>query len=130
MRMAVAMGPALRGAVAAAIAAGAFITLRQTFHGDCLIPTYDVLRLFWFFSLPIVFVVAFVWLISEAATPLIMLLGRAGPTRVQAILAGVVVYVAIGASGYLLAPDLPGGLFYQQGMLVMSGNFSHEARGY
>lgn len=141
-RMAVLAGPAARGAAAVAIAAGSFVWFRQRFHGDCIIPfpnrVFDDTEIYWFAFPLLLFTIAFVWLISEAVTPLIMLLGsRAAPTRAQAILAGVSFYAAIGVAGYLLAPELPGSLVYQEwyrefvwafwpaGMLVMSGNFSN-----
>ena len=147
MSTAVSIGAALRGLAAAAIASASFIWFRQRFYGDCIIPfpryVYDDTEIYWFLFPLLVFVVGFVWLISEAAFPLMLLSGgRVAPSRAQTVLAGVAVYIAIGASGYLLAPELPGGLVYQEGyrefvwafwpagMLVMSGNFSNVECGY
>ncbi len=129
-----------RGAVAGTIAAGSFLALRYAFHGDCLIPTYNALRLSLFATLPVAFIFGFVWLVSELVYPVVLMWGvSAVSKRRQAVLAGMAGYVAIGIAGWLLAPELPRYLdvsrqwvwiFWPVAMLIMSGNFSNVACGY
>ncbi len=137
---------ALRVAVALALAAGSFLALRYTFHGECIIPTYyalpsyHFLRFLFFATLPVAFVIGFVWLVSELAYPLVSVSGlRTVSARRQSLLAGVAAYLAIGVAGWLLAPALPRYLdisrewvwiFWPIAMLVMSGNFSNFGCGY
>ncbi len=131
---------ALRAAVAVAIAAGSFVALRYSFHGDFIIPTHDTLRLLWFAALPATFIIGFVWLVSELAYPLVLVWGRRTVSaRRQAVVAGVAAYLAVGIAGWMLAPELPryldisrewAWIFWPVAMLAMSGNFSDVACGY
>jgi hypothetical protein len=120
---------------AAAIAAASFVTIREEFQGDCLLPFYDMTRAVVLFTLAIGFALAFIWFVSEVTQPVL----RSGSL---AIAFGVVTYAATGFAGWLASPNLPHyfgddeplratiWVFWSVGLLFRTGNFSNVPCGY
>ena len=134
-----ASSPFLRVAGALALALGSFVALRQRYHGDCVIPDYD---LFLFLLLPALFLAGFVWLISEATYLLASVTGmRRLPASLLSIGAALVTYAIVAYVVWLSSP-VPSdqrdneafralmSAFWSVGFLFKSGNFSDVSCGY
>jgi hypothetical protein len=126
--------PLLRVAGALALAVGSFVALRQRYHGDCIFPDYDPEL---FLLLPVLFLIAFVWLISELACPL---LSGVGMRRLVSIALGLATYAAVAGVAWALEPSLKYehgagfralmSVFWSVGFLLKTGNFSDYSCGY
>jgi len=130
--------PLLRVAAALALAVGSFVALRQRYHGDCIFPDYDPEL---FLLLPVLFLIAFVWLISELACPLLAVAGmRRLAARLVSIALGLTTYAAVAGVAWALEPALKYehgagfralmSVFWSVGFLLKSGNFSDYSCGY
>ena len=136
---------ALRACMAIALTVASFVALRNRYHGDCLIPGYyyneadDLLR---FLIFPALFLVGFIWSLSELVYPWLLLKGmRRLPARLLSIALGLVTYTAVASVAWALSPvpmedgDDKGiraltSVFWSVRLLAETGNFSYYSCGY
>lgn len=135
----VVFNPSIRIAAAVALAVGSFVALRQRYHGDCVVPDYD---LFLFLLLPVLFFVAFAWLTAELMYVLAAMTAiRRSAARLLSIPAALVAYALVAYITWLSSPlpsDQPDNealrawmsAFWGVGLLFKSGNFSNVSCGY
>lgn len=132
---------ALRGSAAIVLTVASLVALRNRYHGSCVVPgdslgDGDFLL---FLLLPVLFLIGFVWALSELAYPLLLAMGVRLP-RVAAIALGLGVYGIVGWVAWLMWP-VPVDIheqdfrafvsaFWSLGFLLETGNFSHHSCGY
>jgi len=132
---------ALRTSAAVALTAGSLIEFRNRYYGDCVILGDGLgdgdFLLFLFF--PVLFLIGFVWALSELAYPLLVVMGVRLP-RLASITLGVSTYAIVGLAAWLMWP-VPVDIheqgfraftsgFWSIGFLLETGNFSHHSCGY
>jgi hypothetical protein len=128
----------LRACSAIALTVASFVALRNRYHGGCLIPDYD---LPWFLILPTLFLIGFIWAVSELVYPWLLLKGmRRLRGRLVSIALGLTPYVAVACVACALSPvpvDIHDNWFraftsgfWSVGFLAETGNFSHYSCGY
>lgn len=157
MNRAISSATLLKGArlaAAFALTAGAFIATRQLFHGWCLFPRspwhatpwgYPQIERVFFYLLPIVFLLGFLWLVWEFVYPILAAAGiRKTGARLLAIGLALAIYAGVGYVGWMTTPedtykyiDRGGGptakvvwAFWDIGLLLRTGNFSTHGCGY
>jgi hypothetical protein len=141
---------ALRACAAIALTVASFVELRNRYHGGCLIPGYqsdgtdDLLR---FLIFPTLFLIGFIWSLSELVYPWLLLKGmRRLDARWLSIALGLAVYAAVSV-GWMI-PPVPvergqsrwedgrwqiqefTSVFWSVRVLAETGNFSHTSCGY
>jgi len=143
-----------RLAAAFAVTAAAFVATRQLFHGWCLLPdapwegyhwNYPQIERWLFYSLPIVFLLGFLWLMWEFVYPILVAGGmhKTG-ARLLAIGLALAIYVGVGFIGWMSTSeetyrdfDYGGGTtakivwsLWDIGLLMRTGNFDTVGCGY
>jgi len=143
-----------RVAAAFAVTAGAFLATRQLFHGWCLFPDrpwqatpwgYPQIERAFFYLLPVVFLLGFLWLMWEFVYPILVARG-VDKTRARLVAIGLAlaIYAAVGLVGWMTTPEgtykhieAGGGTtakvvwsFWDVGLLMRTGNFSTHGCGY
>jgi hypothetical protein len=130
---------ALRACAAIALTVASFVALRNRYHGGCLIPDYDLL---WFSILPPLFLIGFIWALSELVYPWLLLKGmRRLDARWLSIALGLTAYAAVACVAWALSPvpvvemddnwsRVFTSVFWSVGFLAETGNFSHHSCGY
>jgi len=125
--------------MAIALTVASFVVFRNRYHGSCLVPDYDLL---WFLILPALFLVGFIWSVSELVYPWLLLKGmRRLPARLLSIALGLAIYTAVASVAWTLSPvpiengDDKGfraltSVFWSVGFLAETGNFSYHSCGY
>jgi hypothetical protein len=128
----------VRLALALALAAGSFYSLRELYYGSCVIPGY---QWHWplFYMLPALFAVAAIWFGSELARLVTPAFVKRSTSWAIAIAASMLAYVAIAGVVWVMDPtpkrpfDFPYrgfmSVFWSLGILMESGNFDEHACG-
>lgn len=145
MRTALGVIWALRASAAIALTVASFVVFRNRYHGDCLIPGYyysevdDVLR---FLIFPTLFLVGFIWALSELVYPWLLLRGvRPLAARLLSMGVALATYTAVASAAWMLSPvpiddgDDKGiraltSVFWSVRLLAETGNFSYHSCGY
>jgi hypothetical protein len=142
-----ASGPvwALRAGAAIALTVASFVVFRNRYHGDCLIPGYyyneadDLLR---FLIFPALFLVGFIWALSELVYPWLLLRGRRpSDARLLSVWVALAAYTAVAFVAWMVSPvpiddgDDKGiraltSVFWSVRILAETGNFSYLSCGY
>jgi hypothetical protein len=99
---------ALRIAGAFGVTAFSFWLFWHDYHDYCLFPSNGDLYSCLFYILPIVFMLGFIWLVSEAVHPLLLAAGlRRHLPWLVAIVTAATVYAAVGFLGHVTTSTMP-----------------------